>query len=375
MLIGSCFNCEEGEEKMKKRYRLWLLSLLLLSGCVEKEILDDIAIEIARGYDVEEDHKIQGTMLVYNFQPDKSIENTILTTDASSTRELVNKLQRQSPEPLAEGSLEVFLFGKKLASDGLIDFLDAPLRNASIGARLFIVVADDSAKELLSGNYGNRGNAIFISNLLLHNIEKENLPRTNLHLFFHDYYQLGKTGFLPQVKKLNDKTLEINGVSLFKTDKIQLVDTIEPDKMFYFKLLVDKFSEGSHQVRKGDDVAVVRSITSRHNMELSKDKPVSVTILIKIKGVITEYTGPGTLTRKVIDNYEKEMEEEITRECEALIKRFQNHGVDPIGLGFFIKSKTRGYKLDKGWEESEAYKNLSVKVKTDIKIVESGVIE
>jgi spore germination protein len=375
MLICHYFNCEEGEKKMKNRFGIWLICLLFLTGCVEKEILDDIAIEIARGYDSEEDNKVQGTMLVYNFQPDKSIENTILTTSASTSRELVNKLQRQSPEPLSEGSLEVFLFGKKLASDGLIDFLDAPIRNASIGARLFIVVADGSAQELLKGNYGARGNAIFISNLLLHNIEKENLPRTNLHLFFHDYYQLGKTGYLPQLKKINDQTLELNGVSLFKTDKIILVDTIEPEKMFFFKLLVDKFSEGTHKVTKGDDESVVRSIKSSHKMELSKNNPNSVTILVKIKGVISEYTGPGTLTSKVIDTFEKEMEAEITRECEELIERFKEHGVDPVGLGYFIKSKTRGYKMDKGWEDSDIYKNITVKVKTNVKIVESGVIE
>lgn len=375
MFICCSFNCEEGEKEMKNRFALMTLSLLLLSGCVEKEILDDIAIEIARGYDFEDENKIRGTMLVYNFQPDKSIENTILSTSASTSRELVNKLQEQSSDPLSEGSIEVFLFGKKLASEGFIDYIDAPLRNASIGARLFLVVVDGNAEDLLKGNYGNRGNAIYISNLLNHNINNQNLPKTNLQLFFNDYYQLGKSVYLPQIKKIADDKLEINGISFFKTEKIKLVDTIGTEEMFYFKLLVDKFSEGTHMVQSGDDEAIVRSITSTHKMKLTKRDPYMVTVHIKIEGIIREYTGPGILTKEVIRKYEKKMEEEVNKESEALIKRFQEHEIDPIGFGYFIKSRTRGFGLDKKWEDSDRYKNMTVKVKTDVKIVESGVIE
>jgi spore germination protein len=360
---------------MTNRFGVWLLSLLFLTGCVQKEILDDIAIEIARGYDWKEEDKIQGTMLVYNFQPDKSIENTTLTTTATTSRELVNRLQEQSPDPLSEGSLEVFLFGKKLANEGLIDYLDAPIRNASIGARLFLVTVDGEAKELLSGNYGSRGNAIFISNLLLHNIKYENLPKTNLQLFFRDYYQFGKTGFLPQLRKIDDNKLELSGISFFKTDKIKLADTLEPEKMFFFKLLVDFFSEGSHKVQLEGNEAVVRSISSHRKMKITKRDPFSVNVHIKIRGIVREYTGPETMTTKIITKYEKAMEEEITKECEALIKRFQEHTIDPVGFGFFIKTRTRGFNTKQDWEESDIYKNLTVKVKTDVKIVESGVIE
>jgi spore germination protein len=360
---------------MKNRIGFWILSLFFISGCIEKEILDDIGIEIARGYDLVDDNKVLGTMLVYNFQPDKSIKNTILTAKASTSREIVNKLQEQSSEPLSEGSIELFLFGEKLAKDGLIDYLDAPIRNASIGARMYLVVVDGNANELLSGNYGTRGNAIYISNLLNHNIKNHNLPRTNLQQFFHDYYQLGKTSFLPQIKKMTNDKLELNGISLFKGDKLKVIDTIEPADMFYFKLLIDKFSEGSHMIKREEGEAILRSITSRNKMRVTKRNPYQVTIHMKISGVIKEYTGPGKLTKKIITEYEKTMEEQVTKESEKMIKRFQEQEIDPIGLGFFIKTRTRGFKLNKQWEQSDEYKNLTVKVVTDVKVLESGVIE
>ncbi|MFD2444540.1 Ger(x)C family spore germination protein [Bacillus sp. CGMCC 1.16607] len=359
---------------MKSRIGLSLCTISLLSGCVQSEILDDIAIEIARSYDQIEENKIKGTMLVYNFQPDKSIKNTTLTTTATTSREIANKLQKQASQPLSEGSLEVILFGKELASQGLFDYLDAPIRNASIGARLFIVTVDGSAHDLITGEYGSRGNAIFISDLLNHNIEQEDLPNTNLQLFFHDYYQLGKTGYLPQIKKIADDKLKLNGISLFQGDKIQVVDTIEAKNMFFFKLLVDSYSEGTQKIKVNDSEAIIRSITSKKKMKITRRNPFEITIQLKIKGIIREYTGPEILSKPLIRKIEKKMEEQVTKECEKLIKRFKEHKVDPIGLGFFIKTRTRGFNL-KGWEDGEEYQSLKVKIKTNVEIVESGVIE
>jgi spore germination protein len=358
--------------------RKWLmtfLSLLLMTGCVDKEILDDISLEVARSYDWLSENQVEGTTLIYSVLPDKAVKNTTITTTASSTREVFQKLQRQAPDPLAEGSIELFLFGKELARAGLIDYLDAPLRNASIGARPYLITVDGNAKELIQGKYGSTGNAIFISNLLKHNIKSENLPKTNLHLFINDYYQLGKTGYLPQLKKVSEELVELNGISLFGTDKISEVDTIEWDKMFFFKLLVDNFSEGSIKVQRGKDEALIRNLISKNKMKLTKRNPYAITVNIELEGIVREYTGHGSFTDQVIRQYEKELEKQIKTECETMIKRFQDKGIDPIGFGFFIKTRTRGFKIDENWETGDVYKNLSVKVVPNVKILESGVIE
>jgi spore germination protein len=360
---------------MMKKIVIVIILVSILSGCVEKEILDDISLETARSYDYVDKNTILGTSLIYSFQPDKSIENITLTTKGTTTREVITKLQRQAAEPLSEGSLEVFLFDKKLAMDGLIDLLDAPIRNPSIGARLYLAVVEGEAKEILEGNFSNRGNAIYISNLFEHNIERQNLPKTNLQLFFHDYYQLGKTEYMPQIKKVSEESIEITGISLFSSDKIQVVDTLEPEKMFFFKLLVDKFTDGAYTIEVGKDAAVLRTINSKHKMKITKRNPYEITIDIKIRGVVEEFTGKGTISGPVLKRYEKALEEKTTKECEAMIKRFKEKRIDPVGFGFFIKTKTRGFKALKNWEDTEEYRDLTVKVNTDVQIIESGVIE
>ncbi|MBT2696497.1 Ger(x)C family spore germination protein, partial [Bacillus sp. ISL-40] len=67
--------------------------------------------------------------------------------------------------------------------------------------------------------------------------------KTNLQRFLFDFNQLGKTPYLPQLRKIGKEQIEISGISFFRYGHV--VDTIPAEKMFYFKLLVDKYSQGT----------------------------------------------------------------------------------------------------------------------------------
>lgn len=351
------------------RKLLFILITLVLSGCVEKQILDDLSIESAIGFDLHDDNKILGTALVPNYQPDHAVKNVTYTTVGEMNRELFVEMQRQTADPLVIGSLEVVLFGEKLAEKGVIDLIDALQRDASIGERLFLAVADGKSNELLEQSYGQGGNATFISNLIEHNINQRDVPTTNLHMFIFDFFQKGKDPFLPKLKKIGKDKLEINGISLFKQDKV--VDFIPANKMFFFKLLVDKYSLGSYNIDVKSEQAAVRNIKSNKRMDLTKKNPPEITIHIKIKGAVQEYTG-DKLTPKQIKEIEKNLEKTVSKESLKLINHFKEIGVDPLGLGHYAKTRTRKFDQKK-WEEN--YKQLAVKVKTEANIIEAGVIE
>lgn len=92
---------------------------------------------------------------------------------------------------------------------------------------------------------------------------------------------------------------------------------------------------------------------------------------LKIEGLIREYTG-HIVTPGIIKKIEKEFEDQINKEATAMIQDFQEKGIDPVGFGQFIKTKTRGFDF-KRWEDE--YKNLTVNVKTDVVITEVGIVE
>lgn len=127
-----------------------------------------------------------------------------------------------------------------------------------------------------------------------------------------------------------------------------------------------------HQVKIENGEAAVRSIHSSHNFELTKRNPAEVTIHIKVDGNIDEFTGQE-LTPKNVQELQQKFERDIRTECYSLIQRFQDKQIDPIGIGHFVKTQTRNFDF-KDWRENQ-YKNLVVKIKSEVKITESGVIE
>ncbi|MFE4524973.1 Ger(x)C family spore germination protein [Cytobacillus firmus] len=343
--------------------------VLLLSGCVDKEILDDINIEVGVGYDLAEDSKdkYRGTVLFQEFQPDKSVINRTFSGSGKLRQDLLIDVTRQSSEPVVTGGLKVAVFGPKISRQGIYDLIDSFQRDASIGARVFVVTSEDKAEEVMKGEYGTRGNSTYIYNLIQHNIDHRDIPKTNLHIVSRDYYETGKDTFLPRIKKIADDKVEIIGVSLFDKDKE--VEILPLKDLFFFKLLVDKYSEGNLDVKleKGD-FAAVKSIKSKHKIKIIDNH---ASININIEGIIREYTG-SKLTSEVVNDVEKKLEKKVERECLKLLKQFQELGIDPVGLGQIKKTQHRKFDYKK-WEDE--YKTLEFDVKCNVNVEETGIIE
>lgn len=344
---------------------------LFVCGCVHKKVLDDIILVDGIGFDYSEQAEVKGTILFPLYLPDMSPENKTLTAEATIKKDILQDIQRQASDPIVTGSIEVVLFGKELASKkGILELIDAFQRDPSVGSGIHLAVVDGEAKELLEGEYGIRGNAPYISYLIKNNIKREDLPKTNLQLFLSSFHQKGKTPYMPQLKQIAKDRVELNGISLFKYGK--MVDTVPPDKMFFFKLLADKYSHGQHDISIDEGEASIRDIRSSHNFELTKKDPNEVTIHIKVEGVIEEFSGSG-LSSKKITKLKTKLEKEIEQECLNLIKHFQEKKIDPVGLGSFIQTQKRNFDVNK-WLNSQ-YDELSVKVESDVKITETGSIE
>ncbi|EIJ80638.1 spore germination protein QC [Bacillus methanolicus PB1] len=353
----------------RNHFSCFMLCFLLITGCVDKEIVDDVSFKAASGYDYVNEKEVRGTFLVHEFLPDKSVKNITFSAVSSGIFEINKEIQYQVADPIVRGSLEAILFGNDLAKKGIKDFLDSFERDARIGAKLNLGVTEGEAKDVIEGEYGTRGNAVYLDRMFEHNMEHQDLPQSNLKIFLTDYYQKGKDGYLPLLKKINKKKVEINGLCLFKDDKV--VDELSAQKLFFFKLMTDQYSEGNLKIKVDDKIATVENISSKYKMKLTRRNPYKIDLNLKLKGEITEYTGKK-LTRKTKDNIEKTMEKRINKECSKLISRFQEKNIDPIGFGAFAKSRTRNFDFSK-WEDE--YQHLTVDVNTEVNLVEEGVIE
>ncbi|QPC47422.1 Ger(x)C family spore germination protein [Mangrovibacillus cuniculi] len=354
----------------KNNLPLLLLLFVFLSGCVKQEVIDELNVESIAGYDVgSKPDKILGTVSFPIYQADKSVENIVLSDEAVLSRELLSKLDKQSSQPLVTGSLRVVLFGEKLVTQGILPLVDSLQRDSSIGSRMYLAIAKPEAGTLLKGKYGRGDNGTYVSNLISHNMNQRDVPKSNLHVFLRDYYQRGKTPFLPILTQVGDGQLEISEIGLLDADK--LVDTIPLEDMFFFKVMVDQFSEGSQLVEIEEGEATVRSINSRYKFTYDQKKSNEFKIDITLRGIIREYSGK-LLTQKEIEKLEKNLNDMIHEKCTKLVNKFLELNIDPLGLGYYAKTSSRGFDW-KEWEDN--YQNLTISVSVDGKIIEAGTIE
>ncbi|MGF2617696.1 Ger(x)C family spore germination protein [Rossellomorea vietnamensis] len=363
--------------------KLMLILLLLLvpplSGCAEQEILDDLNIETAKAYDLADDNLIRATALYPRYSADKQIQNVTLTAEAETTGEVLDLLEKKSELPLVRGSLENVIISEEMARRGMLHIADSLQRYASVGSRVTILVSDGQAGDILKGNYGNKGTSDYISTLVEHNIKRGDLAESNLHLFLFNYYQKGQTPYLPMIEVEEDNSLDLNGIAIFKKDK--MIDKVSKEDMFYFKLLADRHSQGNQVVKLPDEdgdpkkstEASITSLKSTQKIRIDHHStPVSINVLIEIKGIIREFTG-DRLTPAKVKKVETQIEKNIVDHCLRMLRNFQDKNVDPIGFGQFQKHGVR--KMDfKKWEE-EQYPMAEISVTANVDILESGTVE
>ncbi|QFT88548.1 hypothetical protein FIU87_07835 [Bacillus sp. THAF10] len=346
--------------------------LLLLTGCLQKEIVDDVNIESAEGFDLISENEIMGTFVVPIYKADKTIVNERFTAVAEQNKDILRSVQKESSSPIVNGSLEVVLFNMDLAKKGIIQVADGLQRDASIGTGLYFAIVEGQTKEILEQNMGTRGTGDHLFNLLKHNIEQRDVPNTNMHIFLSDYYQKGKDPNLPMLKKKEDK-VEIVGVAVLKEDKFEMM--IPDDRLFYFKTLVDRYSDGTVNFKLPDkkEYVSVRSIKTDKNIDVKwKNDVPTIEIEVKVDGMLREFTG-NKVTPKEINKFQKILEDKIVAESDSMIQEFIKRGVDPIGFGYEVKSRKRGFDMKK-WKD-QLYPELKVSVTAKVRIVSTGVTE
>ncbi|KMM36130.1 Ger(x)C family spore germination protein [Guptibacillus hwajinpoensis] len=360
---------------MRRSFNLFLI-ILLLTGCVQQSILDDIQMVTIIGYDLpdedKEDGLIKGIAVAPQYLADGKIENNVFVETAKLSKEIRSQYNSKSPKPIVSGKLEVAMFSREIAeTEGVTGLVDTLHRDPSIGSRVFLGIANGDTEELLSTNYGNVDTGTYFQDILKHNSKHGMLPETNLHSFLYSYYSEGSDPFLPILDRDGDK-VKITGIGLLDGGK--MVSELDADNLFTFKILQEKFSSNdSFSVNLDQDkYAAIYNIASKRKIEYNSREANKIKIRGSILGVIKEYSGKA-LTPEALKEIEETMEKDIEKRGTKMIQSFQELGIDPISLGNAVRSKTRGEFDRKKWIDE--YKNMDISFDMNVKITESGIIE
>lgn len=365
---------------MKKRLMiLSLLCCLLMTGCTQSKIIEDILLVQAIGFDSISKNMMRGTLGYSKFSGPQSRNPVpeVISAKGKTTKEIESKINSQVALPVEMGQLRVVVFGKKLAKQGVQPIVDTLIRDPEIGTTIDLAVADGKAERILARRY--LGNytvpAMYIANMFEQNIRRQNLPTTNLHVFGYHLHDPDCDSILPIIGEHKDHVV-IKGLALFHNGKY--IAEVPGKHMFIFKRLYENADSGLYQVEfhyKGKKSLVdVRNITSHvsHNVKNVSDV-FAVTFNVKMQGTIVESTGTLNLKSvKTIESIQKQMEKQFKEKAQKMIKRFQKLGVDPLCIGTHVRSHDRSW--NKQWWD-KMYPRVHIHVNVDVDIQQTGALD
>lgn len=359
-----------------KTYVLFLILMVCSFApqiATPKQIIDDIFLVMAVGYDYVDENRFTGTAVAPFFKPDKTIENLAFSNTSSLIYQNRDKLESAASKPLINGKLQMVLFNRELAEKtGIFRYIDNLQRDPNVGARVQLAVFDGSTEKFLHNVKTDDPVGTYLSNIVEANSAFGNLPLTNLHTFEFAYYVKGMDPILPLLEEKDNK-VKIKGVALFKKEK--MVDLVPQQEFFYLRSMYENFKKGVFYIKLDNgERAFLTNIFSSRNFDFKHKKdgsPPDVTINIKLKGSIREYSGPY-IPNHLLNNIEQQIEKDIQEKTKKMLDSFQEMDIDPIGIGYQVRHHTRNYNGE-NWRD--IYPNVDINVKADISILERGVVK
>ena len=363
-----------------------VVTIILLTGCADQRILEELGFTHTVSYDVAdkdsyEDNRMLRIGLSIPIASDEVKEKReILVTNANSSKEARTKLSTETDRILVSGQLRNTLFGDELARKGIWDLIDTLVRDPAVGQNTKIIVVSGEAYEILKKDYKQHPRTgEYIDRLIDKEVNSQAIPDVTIYHFTRDYFDDGIDPVAPLLKE-NGEHLIVDGIALFNSDKY--VTSIESSKAMLFSILTKNFKEGQISVNltgndeeKDKEMVMFSSVISKrkiHAVKSNDESQFKVNIKITIHGSVLEYIGEKKLGDDVArQELENEMSKYIKMETEKMITYMQEHNVDSIGIGKYVRNSLTFEE----WQEldwDEVYPKVEVAVDAELKIKDYG---
>jgi Ger(x)C family germination protein len=268
----------------------------------------------------------------------------------------------------------MLLYSKDLAEQGIIRFIHSICRDPLINSYVILAVSEQPTEKLLK-HLEKKGGDMLPNRLVTQNEKAGNLPVTNLHTFLFNYYGDGRDVFMPYIGLGDRDVIEVKGMALFREDKLVLI--LNKPESVAFKLLQPKFENGFLTVQfdqsKQTIPAVLNIVSGGSDMTMSQEGgTTAITIHTKVYGYLKDQEENIDIREQnEFGLIEQAVEKDMNRKLLTLVLKLQKSGIDPLGIGDFVRAH------DRGWKEKEFYDHVYPKIKlnvmSDVKLKESSI--
>jgi spore germination protein KC len=167
--------------------------------------------------------------------------------------------------------------------------------------------------------------------------------------------------------------------NLFEIDKVGLLDkkglklTFTPKETMILNFFLNEEPKTALKIENGDQTFVVdvQGVKTNYKLMTDSQKQTYIKVDIKLQGRIEEAL--FNINNKDLRQYEKMANTYTKKQVYDVLIKLQKSKVDPLGFG--LRYRSRHFEKD-DWETWERlYPEIKFKVKADIQIKDTGLVE
>jgi spore germination protein len=360
----------------------WIVCLILLSGCAEKKILEEIGLITTVGYDLEKDNKVKATLVVLQINPEATSNIDVIASKAQTSKGSRLDANLKASKKLQSGQLRVSLYNEEISKKGIKPYADTLARDPSISDLIYIGVVEGATEDLLKHDYKNIpdiGQHLF--NLIEQLTDREQISNSTLQEVRQSYYSIGIDPVLPLIKRSGNSII-VTGNAIMRNDK--MVGKLSPDESFFVKLIRDEYRTGSIELtfpvkdirgKKHKVTTVIDTIKSLKKVKLVDKTQPRFDIDLDVKGRLLELQGELDLKNpKNIQLLEKAISLKLKQEAQKVIAYCQERNSDVFGFGETYRSSVRFANLTRQ-EWHQKYRTMKYGISVDFKLIRTGITE
>jgi len=346
---------------------------LLISGCWDQKIFEDIGFALILGLELAENGELLYTMTMPVFAEDIEETMEILSTTFNLLRQSRDQIRNTSGKEVEGGKIQHIIFSKELAEKGIDKMLDVFIRNAENPLLANIIVVDGSPFELINigREYKDKPRlGVYLASNLKETRARAATPESRVYNFTIKQYSESIDPVASYIS-FDETGIKIEGSALFNKNKmvgnIGFVETgllhALMGKKVRFRYYIDaqNIKEEADPDKRGI-VILLKRAKRKVKTHVNGTIP-EIHISLDFTGTVDEID----LDYRLDDPEEKKTLEDkisilIKQDCIKLLKYLQEIGSDPIGFGEIIRAKHNEYFKSVSW------KSVYPKVQFDIDV-------
>lgn len=381
---------------------LWILPVLVLSGCWDKVEIDErnfvtaIGFDKYEGLDKEKEKKLEKEyegQSINRYVRTISYPNTtviagkgegnpsfIYSTTCISFADGIQQIALRDNKNYYTSHVKVIMCSEELMKDEKLfsEIFDGMERSVAFNRKLYFFVTPNKSQEILMADTKkNMDVGLYIEELMNKEFKSPRRAQSNFGTVVKELYE-SKAALTPRIVK-SDGQIKVSGSGVLKGNKmVGMLGELETRDALILK---GETKSADYTIKVDDKYIVISQTGLKRKMKAYEDKAGNINVHFKItaEGELLQHyfkTSNEPFHNKYLEKVNKKANELISEELENLFKKVQkNFGADIFQVGENLRKfqPDTWDKIKDNWDE--IYPKAKVKVDFDMKIRRVGVQE